>query len=539
MANRLSWGLRLFWLICLLLSSAWLAGEAPAQAVIDEAQQAGRSAQSFPAADEDYFRAMDGGIALTPDEVKGRNMWIVWTGGNDRLWDELTNLTFGIVRFPEDPVVLSRAQIQPRQPLEIFRAGQRAVLRQGRPARTRSATGCGSMCATPTARPIRSRTQRNIRAWRSARAARTSRPARTTASRPASSACGSSRIPISTRPRQRSGTPSATTTTRLLPVEGAGAARTASACRAASAMSARTREAAGRSRSAAVGESELDRRRAVLLGRPHLRLERRPVDLLLPVPAHLAARLARHLAGLDRQHQQSAHDERGLQSAGRGSRRPSAGARRRSAGGNLDNKQFNDFVSQGPLAQFFQPPNTVWTPHVLKDGADSVGALGALNRVYLNIGLFSEEWLLHFNPILGGKPITPIEITTARANSAYWEATELQTPDMALFLLKASDPHKLKNAPGGAAYLNDPPDAVQPGQGRVRRELRALPLEQGAAAAGRAPTRRAASAPAISTAGTATGNGPRPTISSSRCGRSSMPTISSTTTTCRTTCGCR
>ena len=66
---------------------------------------------------------------------------------------------------------------------------------------------------------------------------------------------------------------------------------------------------------------------------------------------------------------------------------------------NLANKQFNDFVSQGPLTQFFQPPNTVWTPHVLKDGADSVGALGALNRVYVNIGLFSEEWLRHFNPI--------------------------------------------------------------------------------------------------------------------------------------------
>src|SRR2546422_4076585 len=44
-----------------------------------------------------------------------------------------------------------------------------------------------------------------------------------------------------------------------------------------------------------------------------------------------------------------------------------------------------------PLAQFFQPPDTVWTPRVLKDGADSVGALGALNRVHLNIGLFSEE----------------------------------------------------------------------------------------------------------------------------------------------------
>ena len=101
---------------------------------------------------------------------------------------------------------------------------------------------------------------------------------------------------------------------------------------------------------------------------------------------------------------------------------------------------------------------------MLKDGSDSVGALGALNRVYLNIGLFSEEWLRHFNPVLGGKPITPIQITTARANSSYWQATEATTPDMALFLLKASYPHKLKNAPGGSAYLNDPPATVQQGK---------------------------------------------------------------------------
>jgi len=131
---------------------------------------------------------------------------------------------------------------------------------------------------------------------------------------------------------------------------------------------------------------------------------------------------------------------------------------------NLANKQFNDFVKEGRLTQFFQPPSTVWTPHVLKDGADSVGALGALNRVYLNIGLFSEEWLRHFNPVLGGKPFTPIEITTARKNSSYWQATEAQTPNMALFLVKASYPHKLTKAPGGTAYLDDPPAALQQGK---------------------------------------------------------------------------
>ena len=52
------------------------------------------------------------------------------------------------------------------------------------------------------------------------------------------------------------------------------------------------------------------------------------------------------------------------------------------AGGGLDNRQFNDYVKDGPLTQFFEAPDTVWTPRVLKDGSDSVGALGALNRVY-------------------------------------------------------------------------------------------------------------------------------------------------------------
>ena len=86
------------------------------------------------------------------------------------------------------------------------------------------------------------------------------------------------------------------------------------------------------------------------------------------------------------------------------------------AGGGLDNKQFNDYVNERPAdGSSSRRPTRSWTPRVLKDGSDSVGALGALNRVYLNIGLFSEEWLLHFNPLVGGKPITPIEIAVARA----------------------------------------------------------------------------------------------------------------------------
>ena len=92
---------------------------------------------------------------------------------------------------------------------------------------------------------------------------------------------------------------------------------------------------------------------------------------------------------------------------------------------------------------------------MLKDGSDSVGALGALNRVFLNIGLFSEEWTLHFRPVMGGQVLTPIRVRDARRNSSYWQATEEQTTAMALFLTKAGFPHKLASAPGGTEYLKE------------------------------------------------------------------------------------
>ncbi|HZY12611.1 MAG TPA: hypothetical protein VFE89_07590, partial [Beijerinckiaceae bacterium] len=64
-------------------------------AVVDEAKAIGRTAASFTHADEDYFHDMDNGVSLTPEEVRGRNMWNVWTGGNDRFWDGMVKSTFG------------------------------------------------------------------------------------------------------------------------------------------------------------------------------------------------------------------------------------------------------------------------------------------------------------------------------------------------------------------------------------------------------------------------------------------------------------
>ncbi|ARN80257.1 hypothetical protein [Methylocystis bryophila] len=124
------------------------------------------------------------------------------------------------------------------------------------------------------------------------------------------------------------------------------------------------------------------------------------------------------------------------------------------AGGELDNKQFGDYALTSALGSFWDPRSgEVHTMRVLKDGSDAVGALGAFNRVYLNIGLFSEEWLLHFNPFVGGRKITPIKISDAERNSAYWGATEDMTPDMAVFFLTTGRADKLKDAPNGASYL--------------------------------------------------------------------------------------
>lgn len=138
------------------------------------------------------------------------------------------------------------------------------------------------------------------------------------------------------------------------------------------------------------------------------------------------------------------------------------------SGNEVLNKQFNDFSKEvpadSPLNAFYKHPDTVFTPRVLKDGADSVGALGAFNRVFVNIGMFSEEWLQHIKPLVGGKPFTPFPIEVAQQNSSYWQATEKQTLDTALFFLAASSPDYLQNARGGENYLTRDPEILKRGK---------------------------------------------------------------------------
>ena len=448
----------------ILLAAIWVAGGTPARAqIIDEARQAGRSAQSLPPADEDYFHGMDGGVALTPDEVKGRNMWIVWTGGNDRLWDKLTNLTFGAFDL-----------------LKILSSSP--GLKYSRDNRWTYLGLVNEPCFTKATGPD----SKHFGLWLDQRDPKCPPDPFANAQKYPGVAVGArgKNIPAGSY----YGEPTGIVGLRLFPNPAFD-------------------EAAAKRWDPQRFYNDPDYYLSKDLVRPYRvgmscgfchvgpNPEKPPADAEAPQWENLSSTVGAQYFWVDRilawNADQSNFLFQVLHTARPGSLDTSLvssdninnprtmnavynlAARldlakrlgRETLGpDNLANKQLNDFVKSGPLTEFFKPPNTVWTPHVLKDGSDSVGVLGALNRVYLNIGLFSEDWLTHFKPILGGKKVSPIKITTARANSSYWQATEAQTPDMALFLLKAAFPHKLANAPGGSTYLNDPPATVQQGK---------------------------------------------------------------------------
>jgi len=91
-------------------------------------------------------------------------------------------------------------------------------------------------------------------------------------------------------------------------------------------------------------------------------------------------------------------------------------------------------------------------PHILKDGADSIGVRGATIRVYVNIGMFSEYWLTRHNRLIGLRPQRPFEIPYAREHSVFWRATEERLGNIAAFFRKLK-PFHLADASGGPAYI--------------------------------------------------------------------------------------
>jgi hypothetical protein len=103
-------------------------------------------------------------------------------------------------------------------------------------------------------------------------------------------------------------------------------------------------------------------------------------------------------------------------------------------------------------------------PHILKDGADNIGIVGALSRVYVNIGEYHDEWLRNHNVLVGGKAQTPFQVRRAQAKSIYWRATEDRVDNLAAFFIKAAKPMYLKDAPGGPAYLTSDTTVLREGK---------------------------------------------------------------------------
>ena len=106
---------------------------------------------------------------------------------------------------------------------------------------------------------------------------------------------------------------------------------------------------------------------------------------------------------------------------------------------------------------------TMMVPHILKDGADSVGVPGATLRVYINIGMYSQYWLTRHNALIGLTPQKPFQISVALKNSVYWRATALKVFDVATFFTELH-PMKLADAPGGSSYITQDAEIMKKGK---------------------------------------------------------------------------
>ena len=468
--------------LCLTAGMALLAGliftscssQTQTTEVLDEAKRAGRDVASFQHAAEDYFRDMDGGIALTAEEIKGRNMWNVWSGGNDRLWNAMSEYTFGA--FDLLKIISSHPSLgysrtnrwnylglvnepcfEPAKGPDANRRGLWLDVRgkdcaadpfeneskypgvligaRGKPLGDGTTLPAGSFYGYATGVmglrlfPNPDFDEKAAKAWDPERYyTDPSYYNRKDLVRPyrVGMSCGFCHIgPSPVNPPADPENP----------------------------------QFANLSSSVGAQYMWVDRLFIFNSNKP----EGRTNFMYQLAHTFRPGAMDTSLISTD-----SINNPRTMNALYNVLARMEMAKRiglEKLNGGELNNKQFNDFVTSGPLLDFFSKKDgTVLTPHVLKDGADSVGLLGALNRVYLNIGLYSEEWLRHFNPVVGGKDISPIPIATAQKNSTYWQATEAGTPNTALFFLKAAQPDRLKSAPGGDKYLTE--DAATLEQGK-------------------------------------------------------------------------
>jgi hypothetical protein len=426
----------------------------PSGQVYDEARRVRRTVATFTAADEDYFHDMDGGIALNSAEIRGRNAWIVWSGGDDLFWDDLAKTSLGTVDLLKT--------ISSHPSLSLGLVNEPCFEKATGPDPDRYGLWLDRRRAECPPDPFANEAKY---------------PGVAIGARGNNVAVGSFY-----------GEPTGIVGLRLFPNPAFNAAAQAKW---------NAKDYYEREEYYASKDLVRPYRVGMTCAFCHVGPSptRPPADPEKPEWQNLSSVVGTQYFWVDRildwQSDETSFPQQLFRSSRPGTLDTSListdninnprtmnafyglparmelakrWGRETLKGGELDNKQLNDYVKSGPLTEFFEKPSTVLTPRVLKDGSDSVGAIGALNRVYLNIGLYSEEWLRHFNALVGGKRTSPIAIAVAEKNSVYWQATEAMTPDMSLFFLKGTGGHRLADAPGGEAFLTKDKAALARGK---------------------------------------------------------------------------
>ena len=383
-----------------------LAGCTPKDAV-DEATASGKTEADFPETTADIFHEMDLGIALTPEEIAGRNTWLLWTGGNEAFWDYLARNGYGLVEFLKT--------IDSRQRPERFK--KLGLINEPGYRQTTQPDEFGLYLDQPI-----------------------------------------SPAPDGTNPAVV-GKSTGVIGFRLFPNPNFDEA-------------ARKRWDANRfyNDPSYYQDPKLVRpyRVGMTCALCHVAFHplKPPQDNEEPRWENLSTTLGNqyiHTRGVFGGNLK-ANDflYHVLDAAHPGTIETSIIATDNNNNPNIVNSIYNvaarlgiatEETMAGPAVDFPPGGKTRRVPHVLVDGADSIGVPGALDRVFVNIGTFGEEWVRCHNPIIGGRTQKPFSIPYARKHSVYWRATEARTPNLTKFLIRVSDPMPLRDAPGGANFL--------------------------------------------------------------------------------------
>jgi len=392
-----------------------LAGCSEGGPVVDEAKAAGLKADSFPAAELDVFKDMDGGIALTPDEIRGRNTWMMWAAGNQAFWDHMSQHSYGMTDLLR--LVDNRVLPRSRRLIEAGMVNEPGFAAAGAPGEYGLHLDVAKGPATAGVAPA------------------------------------------------IYGYPSGVIGLRLFPNPAFDAK-----------ASKRWDGARFATDSGYYTDPDLVRPLRVAMSCAFCHVAHHPLhpptDASEPEWKHLSTTIGnqwfrtRKIFGTELKPGNFVYHV--LDAMPRGTVDTSLIA----TDGNLNPNTMNPIWQVAERLRVAVPetlgestkalPDPLrrtdaagvpLTPHVLADGADSIGIYGALARVYVNIGEYHQEWIRNHNPLVGLRKQTPMAIANMRENSVYWQASEKRAIYLAQFFLKAAKRMPLADAPSGKDLL--------------------------------------------------------------------------------------